>query len=131
LVDDPEAGYRCVRNGDRSDRSDGERDRDEGAGTARPPALVALPLDGGSAAAFYVAGACVGALFYTGELSKVAIGFLIGAVVMAIGGVAEILFGVNAEGKSLESITEPLSAAKRRIGGAEVDSGQEPPAAMV
>jgi MFS family permease len=73
-----------------------------------------------------------GELVNTGELSKVAIGFLIGAVVMAIGGIAEIFFGVNAEGKTLESIAEPLTAAKRRVqDGTEVDSGQEPPAAMV
>ena len=50
---------------------------------------------------------------------------------MAIGGIAEIFFGVNAEGKTLESIAEPLSAARQRIGGTEVGSGQEPPAAMV
>jgi MFS family permease len=73
-----------------------------------------------------------GELINTGELEKVALGFLLGAVVMAIGGIAEILFGVNAEGKTLESIAEPLSAAKRRArSGAEVGSGQEPPAAMV
>jgi MFS family permease len=73
-----------------------------------------------------------GKLINTGELDKVAIGFLIGAVVMAIGGIAEIFFGVNAEGKTLESIAEPLSAAKRRVqSGTEVQSGQEPPAAMV
>ncbi|OJU83380.1 MAG: MFS transporter [Solirubrobacterales bacterium 70-9] len=73
-----------------------------------------------------------GELINTGELEKVALGFLLGAVVMAVGGIAEILFGVNAEGKTLESIAEPLSAAKRRVqSGAEVGSGQEPPAAMV
>jgi MFS family permease len=72
-----------------------------------------------------------GELINTGELEKVAIGFLIGAVVMAVGGVAEILFGVNAEGKALESIAQPLSAAKQKLGKAEVESGQEPPAAMV
>jgi MFS family permease len=72
-----------------------------------------------------------GELVNTGELNKVAIGFLIGAVVMAIGGIAEIFFGVDAEGKSLESITEPLTAAKRGGGGTEVGSAQEPPAAIV
>jgi hypothetical protein len=50
---------------------------------------------------------------------------------MAVGGIAEIFFGVDAEGKTLESITEPLTAAKRRIGGTEVGSGHEPPAAIV
>jgi len=55
-----------------------------------------------------------------------------GAVVMAVGGIAEIFFGVNAEGETLESIAEPLSAAKRRVkSGTEVGSGQEPPAAIV
>jgi MFS family permease len=72
-----------------------------------------------------------GELVNTGELNKVAIGFLIGAVVMAVGGFAEIFFGVDAEGKSLESITEPLTATKRRKSGTEVGSGHEPPAAIV
>jgi MFS family permease len=72
-----------------------------------------------------------GELINTGEIEKVAIGFLVGAVVMAIGGIAEILFGVNAEGKSLESIAQPLSAAKGRISRSEVESGPEPPAAIV
>jgi MFS family permease len=76
-----------------------------------------------------------GELVNTGELSKVAVGFLVGAVVMAIGGIAEIFFGVNAERKTLESIAEPLTTAKRRIsggeGGAEVESGSGPPAAIV
>jgi MFS family permease len=72
-----------------------------------------------------------GELINTGDLTKVALGFLLGAVVMAIGGIAEIFFGVNAEGKTLESIAEPLSAAKSRISGAEAESGQGPPAAIV
>jgi MFS family permease len=73
-----------------------------------------------------------GELINTGELEKVALGFLLGAVVMAVGGIAEILFGVDAEGKTLESIAEPLSAVGRRVqSGAEVESGQEPPAAIV
>jgi MFS family permease len=38
------------------------------------------------------------------------IGYLIGAVIMILGGVVEVLFGVNAEGQSLESVAKPLSA---------------------
>lgn len=38
------------------------------------------------------------------------IGYLIGAAIMIVGGIVEILFGVNAEGKSLESVAQPLSA---------------------
>jgi MFS family permease len=73
-----------------------------------------------------------GELINTGELEKVALGFLIGAVVMAVGGIAVFFFGVNAEGKTLESIAAPLSAAQSRSGsGIGVGSGQEPPAAIV
>ena len=39
------------------------------------------------------------------------IGYLIGAGIMIIGGVVEIVLGINAEGKSLEDITKPLTAA--------------------
>ena len=39
-----------------------------------------------------------------------AIGFYIGAAAMALGGVAEIAFGVNAEQKSLEDIAAPLTS---------------------
>ena len=38
------------------------------------------------------------------------IGYLIGAGVMAIGGVVEIFFGVAAEGQSLEDVASPLSS---------------------
>jgi MFS family permease len=73
-----------------------------------------------------------GELINTGDLTKVALGFLLGAVVMAIGGIAEIFFGVNAEGKTLESIAEPLTAAKSRgKSKTEVGSAQDPPAAIV
>jgi MFS family permease len=38
------------------------------------------------------------------------IGYLIGAAVMIGGGIVEVLFGINAEGKSLEAVTPPLTA---------------------
>jgi MFS family permease len=60
-----------------------------------------------------------GKLIATGEKGQVAIGFFIGAAVMAIGGVAELLFGVKAAGKQLEDIAEPLSAAEVEPGGRE------------
>jgi MFS family permease len=41
---------------------------------------------------------------------KLFIGYLIGAAVMMIGGIVEIVFGVAAEGQSLEDIASPLSA---------------------
>ena len=38
------------------------------------------------------------------------VGYLIGGLVMIFGGVIELLFGVEAAGKSLESVARPLSA---------------------
>ncbi len=38
------------------------------------------------------------------------VGYLIGAAIMILGGLSEVLFGVKAEGQSLESIAQPLSA---------------------
>jgi hypothetical protein len=40
---------------------------------------------------------------------QVFLAFAIGAVMMIIGGVAELLFGVRAEGEALESIAKPLT----------------------
>jgi MFS family permease len=68
---------------------------------------------------FYAIGTAVGGItgpylfgkmIESGEESKVAIAFFLGAGVMALGGVVELLFGVKAEGESLESIATPLSA---------------------
>jgi MFS family permease len=69
---------------------------------------------------FYAIGTAVGGitgpllfghLINTGKTSDLAAGFVIGAVVMAIGGIAELFFGVRAEGRSLEDIAEPMTAA--------------------
>jgi MFS family permease len=40
------------------------------------------------------------------------IGYLVGAGIMLLGGVVEVLIGINAEGKSLESITKPLTVVE-------------------
>ncbi len=80
-----------------------------------------------SIAFFYAVGTAAGGiagpllfghLINTGSQSKVAIGFFIGAVVMAIGGIAELLFGVKAEQKQLEDIAEPLTATEGEDGDA-------------
>ncbi len=42
------------------------------------------------------------------------IGYLIGAGIMILGGIVEILFGINAEGQALESVAQPLSAVSDR-----------------
>jgi len=62
-----------------------------------------------------IAGACgpalYGALIGDGtSRTPLFIGYLIGAGIMMIGGVIEIVFGINAEGKSLEAVTKPLTS---------------------
>jgi MFS family permease len=68
---------------------------------------------------FYAIGTAVGGItgpyvfgkmIETGETSQVAIAFFIGAAVMALGGVVELMFGVKAEQQALEGIAKPLSA---------------------
>ena len=68
---------------------------------------------------FYAIGTAVGGItgpflfgkmIESGEESQVAIAFFIGAAVMAIGGVVELVLGVKAEGEQLEDIAKPLSA---------------------
>ena len=44
------------------------------------------------------------------------IGYLVGAGIMIIGGVVEWLIGINAEGKSLEAVTKPLTAVDAEPG---------------
>jgi MFS family permease len=48
-------------------------------------------------------------LMESGDPSELAIAFVIGSVVMAIGGIAEIFLGVKAERASLESIARPIT----------------------
>ena len=83
-----------------------------------------------SIAFFYAAGTAAGGiagpllfghLIASGSESQVAIGFFIGAVVMAVGGIAEILFGVSAEQERLEDVAEPLTAEE-----GEEEKGEEP-----
>jgi MFS family permease len=62
----------------------------------------------------------------SGHRSQLAIGFFIGAGAMALGGLAELLWGVPAEQKALESIAEPLTAAGSEPGGAPSSDGVPP-----
>jgi MFS family permease len=81
-------------------------------------------------AVFYAVGTAAGGitgpllfadLIESGKASHVFVGFMIGAVAMILGGVAELFFGVKAERQSLESIAQPLTvedAGKRGSPGA-------------
>jgi MFS family permease len=57
------------------------------------------------------------------------IGYIIGALVMIVGGVVEIFLGVAAEGRSLEDISSPLSSVSRPGHVANVTGSQGAPAA--
>jgi MFS family permease len=75
-----------------------------------------------SIAFFYAVGTAAGGiagpllfghLIASGSQDQVAIGFFIGAATMAVGGIAELLFGVKAEQKQLEDVAKPLSAQEQ------------------
>ena len=55
-----------------------------------------------------------GTLIDTGDRGLVAMSFLIGAAVMAVGGVVELAFGVKAEGRNLEDLAAPLTTAEEK-----------------
>nr|WP_051054194.1 hypothetical protein [Frankia sp. QA3] len=70
---------------------------------------------------FYAVGTTIGGitgpllfghLIDTGRTGPVMAGFLVGAAVMAVGGVAELVFGVDAAGRSLEDIAAPLTVTE-------------------
>ena len=56
------------------------------------------------------------------DITGIAIGYFLGAALMVVGGVMEILLGVKAECQSLESIAQPLTAEDSPSGGG---SGRE------
>ena len=52
-----------------------------------------------------------GALIGDGESrSGLVVGYVVGGVIMALGGIVELAFGVKAEGQSLEQVTKPLTS---------------------
>src|SRR5579884_3047885 len=70
-------------------------------------------------AVFYAIGTGIGGitgplvfskLISTGSYSQAELAFLIGAGMMIIGGIAELIFGVRAERQTLENIAKPLTA---------------------
>ncbi|WP_045745363.1 MFS transporter [Actinoplanes rectilineatus] len=73
-------------------------------------------------AVFFAIAQCFGAIgpvFYGSLIGegddpgKLFIGYLIGAAVMAVGGIVELVIGIDAEGKSLEDVATPLSVVTR------------------
>lgn len=86
---------------------------------------------------FYAVGTAVGGitgpllfgqLIGSGERSLVSIAFFIGAGVMALGGLVELMFGVKAEQASLEDLAQPLTTQDAEQDGqqdAEQDGEQQ------
>jgi MFS family permease len=79
-------------------------------------------------ALFFAVGTAVGGItgpelfgqfIHSGDADLVALGFIIGATAMALGGIAELLLGVRAEQRPLEEIAEPLTAEEVRPASAE------------
>ncbi|WP_216205430.1 MFS transporter [Amycolatopsis aidingensis] len=68
-----------------------------------------------------------GQLIGSGERPLVAIGFGVSAAVMALGGVAELVFGVRAERASLEDIAKPLTAEEAEESGTRDEQRQPQP----
>jgi MFS family permease len=77
-------------------------------------------------AIFYAVGTGIGGvigpqvfnrMIETESYEQVFLAFGLGAVMMILGGVAEIAFGVKAEGESLESIAKPLTVEESAGGG--------------
>jgi MFS family permease len=56
-----------------------------------------------------------GALIQSGEPGQIFIGYLVGAIVMILGGIIQATMGVEAAGRDLEDIAPPLSAAAAEL----------------
>ena len=73
---------------------------------------------------FYAAGTIVGgfggpllfgALIQSGSPDQIFIGYVVGAVVMIVGGLIQAAMGVEAAGRDLEDIAPPLSATAAEL----------------
>jgi MFS family permease len=102
-----------------------------GASSAYLTVSEVFPLEirGLAIALFYAVGTAAGGIagpllfgnfIHSGDIGLIALGFFIGAGAMALGGLAELVFGVRAEGRSLENIATPLTAEE-----AEADPHQQ------
>ena len=62
-------------------------------------------------------GALIESASQSKDITQIAIGYFIGAALMIFGGLMEVFLGVKAEGRSLESIAQPLTAEDDAPGG--------------
>jgi len=83
---------------------------------------------------FYAIGTAIGGitgplvfekLGESGDVSQVMVAYLIGAAVMAVGGIAELFLGIRAEQEPLENIAKPITAREAEEGTDEgADEGR-------
>jgi len=59
-----------------------------------------------------------------GDVTGIAIGYFVGAALMVVGGITEAILGVRAEGRSLESIAQPLTAEDQPDNDGPADHGE-------
>jgi MFS family permease len=83
-----------------------------------------------SIAFFYAVGTAIGGITGTyvfsrlaesEDIGKIALGYYVGAAVMAVGGLVELFLGVKAEGRQLEDIAKPLTAQEGEAAVEEED----------
>ena len=85
---------------------------------------IALFFAVGTAVGGIAGPALFGQFIHSGDADLVALGFFIGAAAMALGGVAELLFGVRAEQQSLEAIATPAHRRGGRRRGSRRAAGR-------
>jgi MFS family permease len=82
---------------------------------------------------FYAIGTAIGGitgplvfqkLGESGDVSQVMLAYLIGAAVMVVGGVAELIVGVRAEQQTLEDIAKPITAEEAERAEAEPEADE-------
>jgi hypothetical protein len=77
----------------------------------------------GTGAGGFAAPWLFGNLIGSGDRNEVFLGYAVGAGLMALGGIAELIWGVEAARRSLEDIAHPLSAVRDRLRETGADSG--------
>jgi MFS family permease len=77
----------------------------------------------GTGAGGFAAPWLFGILIGSGDRGEVFIGYLVGAGLMALGGITELIWGVEAARRSLEDIAHPLSAVRDKLRDANAGMG--------
>jgi MFS family permease len=60
------------------------------------------------------------------SITDIAPGYYVGGALMVVGGIIEVILGVRAEGRSLESIAQPLTAVDRSSNGGTAEPAASP-----